>query len=228
MSKKSLYKKLIESGREEKCEICGVSAWQNQLITLQVHHKDGNPKNNDFSNLQILCPNCHSQTDNYCAKNRKNLKEKPHCKQCGKELYERTVTGLCRDCWNKTQIDKSKCPSKEELLEKCYELKSYSKIAKEYDVSDKTIRKWCDKYGFTLKDLNIKPDIKPSEKNKQAIANKYGKPVYQFDSKGTFIAEFPSLAEAERQTGVCKSSIRCVINGKRLTAGGFVWKFKYN
>lgn len=226
MSRKSLYKKLIESGREEKCEICGISVWQNQPITLQIHHKDGNPKNNDFSNLQILCPNCHSQTDNYCSKNRKKIKEKFYCSQCGKELYERTISGLCKDCWNKFQIQNSKCPSKDELLSKCYELKSYSKISKFYNVSDKTVRKWCSKYDIDLKNLNIKPDITPSEKSKQCIIDKYGKPICQFNSDGTFVAEFSSIGEAERQTGIPKSNIRCVINGKRLTAGGFVWKFK--
>ena len=128
MGKKSLYKKLIDSGREGKCEICGISNWQDKPITLQVHHKDGNPKNNDFSNLQILCPNCHSQTDNYCSKNRKT-KIKHYCSKCGKEIKERTVTGLCRDCYNQSEKDKSKCPSKEELLKNCYRLKSYSKLS---------------------------------------------------------------------------------------------------
>ena len=193
-----------------------------------MHHKDGDPKNNDFSNLQILCPNCHSQTDNYCAKNRKAEKEKFYCSCCGKEIKSRTATGMCRDCCNKKQQEKSNCPPKEELLKKCHELKSYSKMAKEYGVSDKTISKWCNKYGFTLKDLNIKPDIKRSKKNLQAFINKYSKPVYQFDGHGKFLKEFPSLTEAARSTNIAKSCIVQVIRGKRLTAGGFVWRLKYN
>lgn len=154
MGRKSLYKKLIESGRECKCEICGIKDWQNKSIILQVHHKDGNPKNNDLSNLQILCPNCHSQTDNYCSKNRKVEKKHFYCKNCGKEITERTITGLCRNCWNQTEIKASKCPSKEQLISDCKELKSYSKISKKYGVSDKTIRKWCMKFGFLIKDIN--------------------------------------------------------------------------
>lgn len=62
----------------------------------------------------------------------------------------------------------------------------------------------------------------------QAIANKYSKPVYQFDEHGKFLKEFPSLTEAERSTGVSKTNIKNVIQNKRLTAGGFVWKLKYN
>ena len=45
-----------------KCELCGwgeINPFTN-LIPLELHHKDGNHFNNNFDNLQILCPNCHS------------------------------------------------------------------------------------------------------------------------------------------------------------------------
>lgn len=153
---KRLYKQLILSGREERCEICGTRDWQNQPLVLQVHHKDGNRRNNSLDNLQILCPNCHSQTDNFCSKNRKISKKLYYCSVCGKQLSEETKTGLCRDCWNKEQQKRSNKPNKEELIKKCEELKSYSKVSKEYNVSDKTIRKWCESYNFLIKDLNGK------------------------------------------------------------------------
>lgn len=57
------YKQLIKSGRLEQCEICGCVDWMGKPLKLQVHHRDGNRDNNDLNNLQILCPNCHSQTD---------------------------------------------------------------------------------------------------------------------------------------------------------------------
>jgi len=67
---------LILAGlKQDKCECCGIINWQNKPITLQLHHKDGNSNNNALENLEILCPNCHSQTDNYGSKNIKN-KEK--------------------------------------------------------------------------------------------------------------------------------------------------------
>ena len=56
-----LKQKLIRDKiKEEKCEICGLSSWLGQLIPLELHHKDGNHYNNNFENLQILCPNCHA------------------------------------------------------------------------------------------------------------------------------------------------------------------------
>jgi 5-methylcytosine-specific restriction endonuclease McrA len=64
-----LLKRLVEEGyKEMKCEICGITEWLNKPISLQLHHKDGNGTNNELSNLQILCPNCHSQTDSYAGK----------------------------------------------------------------------------------------------------------------------------------------------------------------
>ena len=53
--------KLIRDGiKEKKCEICGAFIWQGKELPLELHHIDGNHFNNDFNNLQILCPNCHS------------------------------------------------------------------------------------------------------------------------------------------------------------------------
>jgi hypothetical protein len=57
--------------KENKCEICGISEWLNKKINCELHHIDGNRKNNVIANLQILCPNCHSQTDTYAGRNNK-------------------------------------------------------------------------------------------------------------------------------------------------------------
>ena len=66
----TLKAKLIRDGlKEDKCERCGISEWQGEKLTLELHHKDGNHYNNTLSNLQILCPNCHSLTEKYNGRN---------------------------------------------------------------------------------------------------------------------------------------------------------------
>lgn len=66
-----LKKRLIEEGyKKDICEECGLIKWNNKDITLELHHIDGNPKNNKLENLKILCPNCHTQTKNYRNKKR--------------------------------------------------------------------------------------------------------------------------------------------------------------
>lgn len=67
----TLKKYLLHYGiKEDKCDICGINKWQEKPITLQVHHIDGNPRNNVVDNLQLLCPNCHSQTDTFSGRNK--------------------------------------------------------------------------------------------------------------------------------------------------------------
>lgn len=63
---------IAASLKTNKCECCGITEWQGMPISCQLHHIDGNPSNNTFENLKILCPNCHTQTDNYGSKNAKN------------------------------------------------------------------------------------------------------------------------------------------------------------
>lgn len=110
-----LMKRLVNKvGREYKCECCGIKEWNGKPISLQVHHIDGNHFNNTLENLQILCPNCHSQTKTFCGnKNEKSnhthIREPKHkCSICGKALHRKPKTGLCIDCLRKQgQIKKS-------------------------------------------------------------------------------------------------------------------------
>lgn len=39
---------------------------------VQVHHIDGNARNNRPENLEVLCPNCHSMTPKHSARNHGN------------------------------------------------------------------------------------------------------------------------------------------------------------
>jgi hypothetical protein len=61
-----------ENIKQEKCEKCELTEWLGKKISLEVDHKDGNPFNHKLSNLQILCPNCHAQTETYRGKNIKS------------------------------------------------------------------------------------------------------------------------------------------------------------
>jgi 5-methylcytosine-specific restriction endonuclease McrA len=53
-----------------KCLFCGISSWADKVIALEIHHIDGNRINNERSNTIGLCPNCHSQTENYSKRKR--------------------------------------------------------------------------------------------------------------------------------------------------------------
>lgn len=61
---------LKEKILDEKCSLCGIIDWKDKKLSFQLDHIDGNNHNNVLENLRILCPNCHSQTDTYCGRNK--------------------------------------------------------------------------------------------------------------------------------------------------------------
>ena len=68
-----LKKRLIKEGiLENKCSCCGIVEWQNKPIALQLDHISGDNSDHCLENLRLLCPNCHSQTDTWCGKGKKN------------------------------------------------------------------------------------------------------------------------------------------------------------
>lgn len=97
----SLKKRLIEEGlKENKCEICGISEWNGKKIQLELHHIDGNHYNNHLENLQILCPNCHSQTEHFRGRLQKIHKNKQN--------YDKNVINETLNEINSILIDNTK------------------------------------------------------------------------------------------------------------------------
>ena len=53
------------------CQKCGNDGmWLGNELKLQLHHRNGKHSDNRIANLCFLCPNCHSQTQNYAGKNK--------------------------------------------------------------------------------------------------------------------------------------------------------------
>lgn len=71
-------KRLIKLGVKEQCSCGQGPVWMGKPLTLQVDHIDGDRFNNLISNLRILCPNCHTQTETYSSKKRHREFDSPH------------------------------------------------------------------------------------------------------------------------------------------------------
>ena len=68
--------KLIKDGiKTEQCEICKLIEWNGQKIPLELHHIDGNGKNNNIDNLQIICPNCSGAIKKHIKRYGYNIKD---------------------------------------------------------------------------------------------------------------------------------------------------------
>lgn len=70
--------RLIDEGYiQDRCQICG---WQQKpegakYTPCELHHKNGDSHDHSLKNLVLICPNCHSLTDNYRSKNRAHIVE---------------------------------------------------------------------------------------------------------------------------------------------------------
>ena len=61
-----LRNRLLREGLlERKCYQCNITTWNGKPLSIELHHIDGNTSNNSLYNLELLCPNCHSQTPNH-------------------------------------------------------------------------------------------------------------------------------------------------------------------
>jgi hypothetical protein len=84
----STLKKYLVEKRGNDCEECGQGPiWNGKPLILQLDHIDGNSDDNRPSNIRLLCPSCHSQTDTFAAKGqgsrylKKNTKRNKYLQQ---------------------------------------------------------------------------------------------------------------------------------------------------
>lgn len=149
-----------EGVRDEKCEQCGWCERRSSdgKIPLELHHKNGDTSDCRLDNLSLLCPNCHSLTENYCSKNRRNPgRDKQHsarlarmtmpdypCLVCGKLGYnDQYCSARCRGVTTR-RVPR---PSEDQLRHDIATL-PWTAIGEKYGVSDNATRKWARLYGI--------------------------------------------------------------------------------
>jgi hypothetical protein len=161
---------------ENKCSKCGLGPeWNGEPLTIQLDHIDGNRKNFNLTNLRMLCPNCHTQTETYGSK---RSKVKIKCLFCECIIYKKSITKLCKKCFNKAinDIDFNKMLNNKGIkvklckrimnitkdeLQKFANEKSLVEIGKIFGISDNAVKKRCKKWGIIWKNKrkNILKDI---------------------------------------------------------------------
>jgi hypothetical protein len=74
-------RKVVLTDQNHKCNRCSINEWLGKPIILELEHIDGNNKNWQRTNLEFLCPNCHSQTPTWRGRNKKG-----NCKPISSKL----------------------------------------------------------------------------------------------------------------------------------------------
>ena len=126
---------LRESVIENCCAVCGLTEWRGQALSLHLDHINGDDRDNRLENLRLLCPNCHSQTETYCA--RKNRVQN-YCIDCQKAINRQSLR--CKRCNIRQRGTKIKWPPSRELRERVAHT-SYLAVARQLKVSDNALRK---------------------------------------------------------------------------------------
>lgn len=226
----NLKTKLITQGfKQDVCEECGcTNVWNGKAITLELHHKNGNHYDNRLENLQILCPNCHSQQEGHRRRKNKPViiskvqkqKNIVVCENCGKEFDPHRRSKKVRFCsiecyheFSKKYVqDKNKQVEldKETLEKACGQFNNITELSNHLKISRTTIRKYLKEYNL-LDTFKTKFDFR-------------AKVVLQYDLNMNLIKEWPSITDAETTLNI--SDIGKVALFKRKSAGGFIWRYK--
>lgn len=99
----------------------------------------------------------------------------------------------------------------------CYNY-TINKIVEKTGLNVETVRSYLNKNGITHEDIRARAN--------KAISKSRSKPILQYDLQGNFIREWRSSMEVERELSISHNNIGSVCNGKRKTAGGYIWKHK--
>ena len=137
---------MLYNGVTYECNICDLTEWRGDEMSLDIDHINSDPHDNKLDNLQFICPNCHRQKTQQDNIKRKNINR---CNNCGVEVTRKA--NRCKPCMMEF-LGKRKKPTKiewpcDEYLLKIVWEKPTSQISKELGVSDKAVEKRIIKIG---------------------------------------------------------------------------------
>ena len=123
------------------CALCDIGPeWNGKPLVLRLDHKNGQRSDHRLLNLRFLCPNCDSQTDTFCGRN-KPKKAGNSCCACGTPIG--AASRQCRSC---SQRSRSPRPTKitwpaADVLRKEIQATSFEATARRLGLSSNAIRK---------------------------------------------------------------------------------------
>ena len=167
------------------------------------------------------------------------------CKQCSYEEYEKSrktpqgvTCSMYGDQRKSSRIRNMEYPNYtlDELREWVFSQEQWDELYNNWLQCgcDKYMKPSCDRLddykGYSFDNIRLVTWKENNEKHysdeKNGNNTKRMSSVVQYDLKGNFIKEYYSQAQAERETGIPQGNICKVCIQDRLSAGGFIWKYK--
>ncbi len=170
-SNSSVKKRLLSKGLiEYQCNSCGIAEWMDKPISLELNHINGINNDNSIPNLELLCPNCHSQTDNFRGRNQTSAKleerkqrfldqnigfvpiidtiqkEEKRCLTCDTLIKDHRNKYCSYECRNLAHSTVK--ITKEELLDALERFNTVQEVARHFKSAKPTVRNWFDKYDI--------------------------------------------------------------------------------
>ena len=210
-NRRQLKHRLLKEGiKEYRCEKCQRTEWEGNPIPLELHHINGDNKDNRIENLQLLCPNCHSITDNYC----------------GRKLRKNRI---------KKEKAQKQIPNKEILLEDFIECGTLCGVGKKHNVSDKTIAKWFSRHGLPSSSIELRNLIKKTHNVKWNFSSgnpetlkkesaKKRKRVSQYSIDGKLIKIYEKVCDTEKDGFNARLVTDCCKHRAKKYKG-FIWEY---
>ena len=160
-----------------KCSLCG---YDKCIAALEFHHIDKKQKERQLSSgnchsweediqevkkCALVCSNCHKEIEFFKLNVETTFDEEKyneitaqkenainHCKKCGIEIDRKAY--YCVECW-RILSRKVERPSREELKQ-LIRNNTFADLSRIFDVSDNSIKKWCQQYQLPHKVSDIK------------------------------------------------------------------------
>lgn len=190
-----------------KCGICGITKWNNKTLSLELDHINGINNDNRLENLRFLCPNCHSQTTTYGARNQQKNESKYDISDELRQMVENTYD-KCKNIKNTSSVLGIRRNVVRKIINESGQKHSNQKYVIRYDENHNEIKR----YGSIVeaaKDLINNNEIKTKRVKTATRSITYNKNNFWLNSYWTILDGCGIINNPQLESSLIDSEDKC-------------------